>query len=112
MVGPAFARLWGIDILLDCLHGRWFAAWRSYGKTRGMLPGHDLNWVGGWSFEVATLDAIVNTYRRRDYERRRLKACRDGGGCNEFLFERSPATPSHAAGTFVPGSASIRLLRS
>jgi 2-polyprenyl-6-hydroxyphenyl methylase/3-demethylubiquinone-9 3-methyltransferase len=83
------ARLWGPTIVRDTLRGRPMASWRAYGQDRGMSPWRDVvDWVGGWPFEVAKPEQILDFYRARGFELTRLKTCGGGRGCNEFLFER------------------------
>ena len=66
--------------------------WTSYQNVRGMSRWHDVvDWIGGYPFEVATLDAIFDFYRARGFQLTRLKTCLGRMGCNEFVFERSRA---------------------
>ncbi len=52
-----------------------------------MDPWRDVvDWVGGYPFEVATPDAIIEFYRERGFELRRVKTCGRSLGCNEFVF--------------------------
>ncbi|MDQ3776535.1 MAG: class I SAM-dependent methyltransferase [Pseudomonadota bacterium] len=59
-------------------------------NPRGMSYWHDLiDWIGGYPFEVATLDTIFHFYRDRGFVLSRLHSCYAGGhGCNEFVFVR------------------------
>ena len=69
---------------------RGFRRWRNYGDERGMSPWHNMvDWVGGYPFEVAKPEAILDFYRPRGFTLARLKTCGGGLGCNEFVFERS-----------------------
>ena len=55
---------------------------------RGMSRWHDVvDWVGGYPFEVATPDAVLDFCRARGFNLIRLKTCGGKMGCNEFLFE-------------------------
>ena len=67
--------------------------WTNYKRTRGMSRWHDLvDWVGGYPFEVARPEDILDFLRPRGFELERLKTCGGGLGCNQFVFvRRSPA---------------------
>jgi SAM-dependent methyltransferase len=86
---PCAARLWGPTLLRDLatLHpGR---TWRAYRQERGMSPWRDVvDWVGGYPFEVATPEAVVDFCQKAGFRLRQLKACGRGLGCNEFVFEK------------------------
>ena len=74
-----------------------FGEWREYKKRRGMSRWHDLvDWVGGYPFEVAKPDEILDFYRRRGFELERLRTCRGSQGCNEFVFTRRLRRPADA----------------
>jgi 2-polyprenyl-6-hydroxyphenyl methylase/3-demethylubiquinone-9 3-methyltransferase len=47
------------------------------------------DWLGGYPFEVAKPEEILDFYRQRGFELLKMKT--DGGsvGCNEFVFRRS-----------------------
>lgn len=87
---PAFIRLWAPTIIRDSLRGQPLRSWRSYGKgrnARGMDPWRDtVDWVGGYPFEVARPEEIVDFYRERGFSLERLNSCGRGLGCNEFVF--------------------------
>lgn len=64
-----------------------------YKKSRGMSRWHDIvDWVGGYPFEVASLDAIFDFYRKKEFILKRLRTCGGGCGNNEFVFlkEKKP----------------------
>ncbi|MGH2944469.1 MAG: class I SAM-dependent methyltransferase [Solirubrobacteraceae bacterium] len=64
--------------------------WTDYKRTRGMSRWHDLvDWVGGYPFEVARPEEVLDFLRSRGFELERLKTCGGGLGCNEFVFKRS-----------------------
>lgn len=90
---PAFVRLWGPTMLRDALRGRPFSSWRQYGETgRGMSPWHDvIDWVGGYPFEVAKPDVIIEHCRERGLVLVRAETCGTGMGCNEFVFRKGRA---------------------
>jgi 2-polyprenyl-6-hydroxyphenyl methylase/3-demethylubiquinone-9 3-methyltransferase len=77
-------------ILKDFLRFRPFESWRNEGKERGMSAWRDLiDWVGGYPFEVAKPEAILDFYLKRGFELRRLVTCGGSLGCNEFVFNRT-----------------------
>ena len=79
--------------LKDFLRLRPFESWHREGRKRGMSPWRDLiDWVGGYPFEVAKPEAILDFYRRRGFTLTRLVTCGGSLGCNEFVFARQPAT--------------------
>jgi 2-polyprenyl-3-methyl-5-hydroxy-6-metoxy-1,4-benzoquinol methylase len=56
-------------------------------RDRGMSGWHDLiDWVGGYPFEVAKPEDIFDFYQKRRFELGKLRTCRGGIGCNEYLF--------------------------
>lgn len=59
--------------------------------NRGMSPYNDLiDWVGGYPFEVAKIDYIINFYLKRNFKLVKLHArSKKDLGCNEYLFEYS-----------------------
>jgi 2-polyprenyl-6-hydroxyphenyl methylase/3-demethylubiquinone-9 3-methyltransferase len=62
----------------------------TYRKMRGMSAIHDWkDWLGGYPFEVAKPGAILDFFRQRGFELRKLTTCGGGLGCNEFVFSRS-----------------------
>lgn len=66
------------------------ARYREYRRTRGMSIWHDwIDWLGGYPFEVATPDAIVNFYHRRGFSLEKVITCGGGWGCNQFVFRRT-----------------------
>jgi 2-polyprenyl-6-hydroxyphenyl methylase/3-demethylubiquinone-9 3-methyltransferase len=68
--------------------GHYIRTWTEYKRQRGMSRWHDLvDWVGGYPFEVASPEAILNFYRRRGFRVNKLVR-RRSRGCNEFVFER------------------------
>jgi 2-polyprenyl-6-hydroxyphenyl methylase/3-demethylubiquinone-9 3-methyltransferase len=64
--------------------------WTNYKRSRGMSRWHDLvDWVGGYPFEVAKPEAIVDFARARGFTLERLRTCGGGLGCNQYVFVRS-----------------------
>jgi 2-polyprenyl-6-hydroxyphenyl methylase/3-demethylubiquinone-9 3-methyltransferase len=70
--------------------GDYIRSWTAY-NGRGMNHWRDaVDWVGGYPYEVATPEAVLDFCRARGFE---LTAMRCGGvglGCNEFVFDRKP----------------------
>lgn len=84
-----------LTALASILRGRpmdYVRAWSDYKRTRGMSRWHDLvDWVGGYPFEVAAPEEVFDFLRTRGFILDRLKTCRGGLGCNQFVFTR-PST--------------------
>ena len=73
------------------IFGRWIA-WKIKGTARqhrGMKILTDAyDWLGGYPFEVATPEAVVQFYRERGWAVQRILTCGRKPGCNEFVFAR------------------------
>ena len=55
-----------------------------------MSPWHDVvDWVGGYPFEVATPEAVMDFCRPFGLELQKIKTCGTGHGCNEYVFKRA-----------------------
>jgi 2-polyprenyl-6-hydroxyphenyl methylase/3-demethylubiquinone-9 3-methyltransferase len=78
------------------LTGKPFAyieTWTNYAEVgasdsvRGMSRWHDIvDWVGGYPYEYAKVEEILDFYRKRGFNLIRLVS--GGLGCNEFVFSR------------------------
>lgn len=89
---PSLVHLYWRRTLKDILRMRPFETWRNEGKERGMSPWRDLiDWVGGYPFEVAKPEAILDFYNQRGFILKRLVTCGGSLGCNEFVFLRMPS---------------------
>lgn len=87
---PCFIRLWGPTTVKDIVKGKPFDRWLTYKKERGMSPWRDVvDWVGGWPFEVAKPEEIIDFYSKRGFQLTRLQTCGGGHGCNQFVFVKS-----------------------
>jgi 2-polyprenyl-3-methyl-5-hydroxy-6-metoxy-1,4-benzoquinol methylase len=87
---PVLAHLYWRRTLRDVLRGHPFETWRNEGKDRGMSPWWDLiDWVGGYPFEVAKPEAILDFYLHRGFTLTRLSTCGGSLGCNEYVFVRT-----------------------
>lgn len=61
--------------------------YREYGTDRGMSVWHDWHdWLGGYPFEYAKPEAILDFYRERGFELERMTTAGGSVGCNEFIF--------------------------
>ncbi len=64
-------------------------SWTQYKNGRGMNRWYDIiDWVGGYPYEVATVDEIFDFYKKRGFSLTNVKSGGVGLGCNEFVFER------------------------
>jgi len=89
---PVLVHLHWRRTLKDFLRGHPFETWRSVGQERGMSAWRDLiDWVGGYPFEVAKPEVILDFYLRRGFTLRRLATCGGSLGCNEYVFVRTAA---------------------
>jgi 2-polyprenyl-6-hydroxyphenyl methylase/3-demethylubiquinone-9 3-methyltransferase len=82
MVILHFPYLYIFRSLIKCLQGR--------SLKRGMSLWYDmLDWLGGYPFEVAKPEVVINFFQSRGYELKELKTCGGRLGCNEFIFYRN-----------------------
>ena len=96
---PCAVRLWGPTMMRDLVRLRPFDTWRAYGRQRGMNPWRDVvDWVGGYPFEVAKPEEVIEFYRPFGFELQKLSACGTGRGCNEFVFRKKNYIPEPPAG--------------
>lgn len=86
---PSFLLVYGMKIAGDIFRGRTPQFFKKGIKSRGMTPWRDVvDWVGGYPFEVAKPDDIIEFYLSKGLELRRLKTVGAGSGCNEFVFQK------------------------
>ena len=72
---------------------------RAYKRGRGMSVWHDwVDWLGGYPFEVARPEEILEFYRQRGFVLERMRTVGGGLGCNEFAFRRVRPEPGGEAG--------------
>ncbi len=84
---PCFIRLWGPTTVKDLIAGKPFDHWIKYKKERGMTPWRDVvDWVGGYPFEVAKPEEIIDFYQSRGFTLAKLYTCAGGHGCNQYVF--------------------------
>jgi SAM-dependent methyltransferase len=97
LVAAVGVALYGRSVVLQ-LARRQNPLARTPGPRRGMTSWHDLvDWVGGYPFEVARPEAIIDFYHARGFTLVRLTTAGSGHGCNEFVFVRSPLPVSTLA---------------
>lgn len=64
--------------------------YRDYKKSRGMSYFTDLlDWIGGYPFEVAKREDVVEFFEKNGFALLKLNSAGDGRGNNEFLFARN-----------------------
>lgn len=86
---PCFIRLWGPTTIKDICKLKPFDRWRTYKEERGMSPWRDVvDWVGGYPFEVAKPEEIIDFYKRRGFTLTKLSTCGGGHGCNQYVFSK------------------------
>jgi len=83
---------------------------KSRGKSdRGMSTAHNLkDWVGGYPFEVAKPERILEACRPKGFVLRRLVTCGGGIGCNQFVFGRLSSREAETSVLFAPPTARVR----
>jgi 2-polyprenyl-6-hydroxyphenyl methylase/3-demethylubiquinone-9 3-methyltransferase len=60
-----------------------------YAKQRGMSVMHDwIDWLGGFPFEVAMPEQMMDFYHERGFALRKMTTSRGSVGCNQFVFQR------------------------
>jgi 2-polyprenyl-6-hydroxyphenyl methylase/3-demethylubiquinone-9 3-methyltransferase len=64
--------------------------WTDYPRaSRGMSLWHDwIDWIGGYPYECATIEEIVDFFGTDGFALERLESRSTGTGCNEFVFRR------------------------
>lgn len=51
---------------------------------------HDfIDWIGGYPYEYATAEALIEFYEKRGLHVQTVKRCNYKLGCNELVFTRS-----------------------
>lgn len=64
-------------------------SWTRYKTGRGMNRWYDIiDWVGGFPYEYASVDAVFEFYKTRGFTLTKIISGGVGLGCNEFVFER------------------------
>jgi 2-polyprenyl-3-methyl-5-hydroxy-6-metoxy-1,4-benzoquinol methylase len=71
-------------------HRNPLARYTESGRRRGMSVVHDwIDWLGGYPFEVAKPEQILDFFLARGYQLQRLTTCAGRLGCNEFVFRKT-----------------------
>jgi 2-polyprenyl-6-hydroxyphenyl methylase/3-demethylubiquinone-9 3-methyltransferase len=66
---------------------------------RGMSLWYDMiDWLGGYPFEVAKPDQVVEFMRERGFGLDRLRTCGGRHGCNEYVFRAGVISPRATGG--------------
>lgn len=89
--GSMFGRLLMIGIHFPYLYAFRFLIRKIAGRPleRGMSLWHDmLDWLGGYPFEVARPETILDFYLKLGFICVKMKTCGGRMGCNEFVFVR------------------------
>jgi len=59
-------------------------------RPRGMSAWHDaVDWVGGYPFEVASRDEVINYFEERGFTTEKVISVGRKQGCNQFVFRAS-----------------------
>lgn len=75
--------------LLRLKPAEYIHSWTRYKTGRGMDRWHDIiDWVGGFPYEYASVDAVFEFYKERGFTLTKIVSGGVGLGCNEFVFER------------------------
>jgi 2-polyprenyl-6-hydroxyphenyl methylase/3-demethylubiquinone-9 3-methyltransferase len=84
---PAYSCIY---LITDLLHFKNPAKrYSEYKKKRGMSIVRDwIDWIGGYPFEVATVEEIFHFFRKKNYSLENLKTT-NRLGCNEFVFRKT-----------------------
>jgi 2-polyprenyl-6-hydroxyphenyl methylase/3-demethylubiquinone-9 3-methyltransferase len=88
LIAASAPALWGpslVRAVLKLQPGQW---WTGYKRERGMSRWHDLlDWVGGYPFEVATVESIERYCSDRGFALEKVITTAKLG-CNQFSFRR------------------------
>jgi hypothetical protein len=87
--------------------------WTEYDKssTRGMSKWHDwIDWIGGYPYERATVEQIVDFYAPDGFELQLLIDRSSGYGCNEFVFRRVAGAGTYVESRLEGGNSMARRL--
>ncbi len=78
-----------IKSLITLSPGKYIRTWTHYQTSRGMNRWYDIiDWVGGFPYEVASVDEIFEFYKAKGFRLTKVKSKGVGLGCNEFVFEK------------------------
>jgi 2-polyprenyl-3-methyl-5-hydroxy-6-metoxy-1,4-benzoquinol methylase len=89
IVWPIGASLLSAITLVDLFRLRKPRIFSARPSPRGMSVWVDIvDWIGGYPFEVASRNQIIDLYRRRGFSLDKLMSCGRKLGCNQFVFTR------------------------
>jgi 2-polyprenyl-3-methyl-5-hydroxy-6-metoxy-1,4-benzoquinol methylase len=75
--------------MLSLKPAAYLKTWTEYDRSRGMNRWRDIiDWVGGYPYEVATPDEILDFYYPHGFELVKMRCGGVGLGCNEFVFTK------------------------
>jgi len=75
--------------LSDFIHRRPLRVLTGNTRTRGMSIWTDIiDWVGGYPFEVAKPERVIDLFIGHDFELRKLSTCGGRTGCNQFVLRK------------------------
>jgi hypothetical protein len=96
---PIGAAIWGGRTALDLVRFRKPRVFYRNSSPRGMSFWTDIiDWVGGYPFEVASVNEIEQFYKQQGFSLQKLISCGRKLGCNEFVFRSSQAVSSLSQG--------------
>lgn len=96
LIKKLFNRFKFIRPLLIALHAPYLIGLRylfrfitgRYPLERGMIVWYDmLDWLGGYPFEVAKPELVVEYFNNQGFKLVDLRTCGNRMGCNEFIFD-------------------------
>jgi len=82
--------IWGVKFFIDLIKLKPFNSWKNYHKIkRGMSPWHNVvDWVGGYPFEVAKPDDIIDFFKYRGFRLQKISAVGKSHNNNQFVFKK------------------------
>jgi 2-polyprenyl-6-hydroxyphenyl methylase/3-demethylubiquinone-9 3-methyltransferase len=103
ILSAALLRIWGPTTVRDFLRLKPFHTWRTYKSNRGMNAWRDVvDWVGGYPFEVAKPEEIIQLCNEHDLRLTKLRTCGGGRGCNEFVFSKDASNGRDSSPKIAP----------
>lgn len=91
MMAPRESKLL-LRSLLTLRPQKYLRLWTNDSGKRGMNRWHDqVDWLGGFPFEVAKPEEVVHVFREAGLILEKLKTVGGGSGCNEFVFRKHAA---------------------
>jgi 2-polyprenyl-6-hydroxyphenyl methylase/3-demethylubiquinone-9 3-methyltransferase len=89
----------------------WIKSWAHYHQqsARGMSKWYDwIDWIGGYPYERATVEQIVDWYAKDGFCLQKLHDLSDGYGCNEFVFVREGELGQYVDSRIPGGTSFVR----